>query len=380
MGRTARGLLLGCPMGRRRERFRPMDASAELTSTAYSPTIANALRGSSALAWVRQRSPTTRWLMKPWIGSRHILQRTSTSIACSVCRDERGGQHGDKSDQDRVGTTVKSERCSNVVGFCRIPSVSHESIVDMDAGITTRTCERQTERSCHCRFRVARVRRAVVTGIAAYRAPGGRCRSPFRCGGRRDDEQSREPRCRQVEQVIEACSRPTEGLETCGTMPDHAVRRVDGLINSRAWEPSDDHPEDRRNHPVGKILRQAFDCRARDTCFVEHLGFTTYDVRYRFAPAGETGIVERVGNTRYVLVQAALGDQCAGNNPNADQAERQNQESALDDEGCRADNANEQQNGDSSEYSSQRRGPGFAIPSTFQCRDQAAHPDHGMAN
>jgi len=163
-------------------------------------------------------------------------------------------------------------------------------------------------------------------------------------------------------------------------MPDHAVRRVDGLINCRAGEPSDDHPEDRRNHPVGKILRQAFDCRTGNTCFVERLGVTTDDVRYRFAPTGETGIVERVGNTRDVLVQTSLGDQCASDNPNTDQPKRQNQESALDDERRHADKANEQQNSDSSEPSSQRGSHGFAVPSALQYRDQAAHPDHGMTN
>jgi len=318
--------------------------------------------------------------MEPWIGSQAIFQRTSIWIVCSAYRDDCGGQHGDKSDQDRVGTTVKFERCSNVVGFCRISSVSHESVVDMDAGINTRTCEGETERSCHCRFRVARVRRAVVRGIAPHRVPGGRCRSPFRCRRRRDDEQSREPRRRQVEQVIEACSRPTEGLETRGTMPDHAVRRVDGLINCRTGEPSDDHPEDRRNHPVGKILRQAFDCRTGNACFVERVGVTTDDVRYRFAPAGEAGTIERVGNTHHVLVQTSLGDQRAAENRGTEQAERKKQKSALNDESRHADNANEQNNGDSSERASQRGGRRFAVPSALEYRDQAAHPDHGMAN
>jgi len=318
--------------------------------------------------------------MEPWIGSQAIFQRTSIWIVCSAYRDDCGGQHGDKSDQDRVGTTVKFERCSNVVGFCRISSVSHESVVDMDAGINTRTCEGETERSCHCRFRVARVRRAVVRGIAPHRVPGGRCRSPFRCRRRRDDEQSREPRRRQVEQVIEACSRPTEGLETRGTMPDHAVRRVDGLINCRTGEPSDDHPEDRRNHPVGKILRQAFDCRTGNACFVERVGVTTDDVRYRFAPAGEAGIIERVGNTCHVLVQTSLGDQRTAENPGTEEAERKHQNSALNDESRHADNANEQNNDDSSERASQRGGRRFAVPSALEYRDQAAHPDHGMAN
>jgi len=81
-----------------------------------------------------------------------------------------------------------------------------------------------------------------------------------------------------------------------------------------------------------------------------------------------------------VLVQTSLGDQCASDNPNTDQPKRQNQESALDDERRHADKANEQQNSDSSEPSSQRGSHGFAVPSALQYRDQAAHPDHGMTN
>src|SRR6266446_5408638 len=98
------------------------------------------------------------------------------------------------------------------------------------------------------------------------------------------------------------------------------------------------------------------------------------------AESRDAGRVERVGNTRDVLVQTSLGDQCAGDNPNTDQPKRQNQESALDDERRHGDNANEQNDCDSSEPSSQRGSHGFAVPSALQYRDQAAHPDHGMTN
>jgi len=103
-------------------------------------------------------------------------------------------------------------------------------------------------------------------------------------------------------------------------------------------------------------------------------------VRYRFAPAGEAGTIERVGNTHHVLVQTSLGDQRAAENRGTEQAERKKQKSALNDESRHADNANEQNNGDSSERASQRGGRRFAVPSALEYRDQAAHPDHGMAN
>src|SRR5262249_51930199 len=185
-----------------------MGASAEPTSTACSPTIDNALRGSSALAQVAQRSRTTHWLMKPWTGLRRILWPTSISIVCSAYRDERGGEHGNESDQDCVGATVKSERNPNIGGWCRIATGSHEGAAEADAVKSAGAGQRERERPRHCRFGIACVRRTVVTSIAPHRAPGGRCRGPFRYRGRRDDEQSREPRCRQVEQIVEACSRP----------------------------------------------------------------------------------------------------------------------------------------------------------------------------
>jgi len=80
------------------------------------------------------------------------------------------------------------------------------------------------------------------------------------------------------------------------------------------------------------------------------------------------------------VVQTSLGDQRAAENPGAEQAERKNQKSALDDESRHAGNANEQNNGDSSERASQRGSHRFAVPSALQCRDEVAHPDHGMPN
>src|SRR5262249_10010933 len=140
-----------------------MGASAELTSTVYSPTIDNALGGLSDLAYVRQRSRTTRWSMNPWIGSQSILRCTSISIICSACHDERGGQHGNESDQDCVRTSVKSERSPNIGGFCRVPTVSHEGVVDMNAAINAGACQREIERPRPCRLGIARVRRTVMT-------------------------------------------------------------------------------------------------------------------------------------------------------------------------------------------------------------------------
>src|SRR5262249_20056400 len=83
--------------------------------------------------------------MQPWIGSRRILWPTSISIVCSAYRDEGGGEHGNESDQDCVGATVKSERSPNIGGCCRIATGSHGGVVDTDCGIQTRACHRDRD-------------------------------------------------------------------------------------------------------------------------------------------------------------------------------------------------------------------------------------------
>src|SRR5262245_38492643 len=196
MARTARGLLHASPTDRSRGRFRLMDASSEPTSTVYLRMIGNALPGFNALQEVRQLFAMMHWLMKRWIGSRPISRPTLTSIACSTCRDESGSQQGNESDQDAISTTVKPERGSNVRRFCRTATITQNGVVEVDAVIGARTSQRKTKGTCHCRFRITRVRRTVMTSVTAHSAPCPWCRSPFRYGGRSDYKQSREPRRR----------------------------------------------------------------------------------------------------------------------------------------------------------------------------------------
>ena len=67
-------------------------------------------------------------------------------------------------------------------------------------------------------------------------------------------------------------------------MADHAVGRVDRLVDCCAGKPCYEHPEDRSNDTVGKILCQALDGCAGNARLVERRGIATHDVRYRFAP------------------------------------------------------------------------------------------------
>ena len=82
----------------------------------------------------------------------------------------------------------------------------------------------------------------------------------------RDDQQSREPRGWQVDEIVEPRSRPAESLVARRAMADHAVGGVDRLVDGGAGKPCEQHPEDGRNDAIGKIFRQAFDrcpCNAR---------------------------------------------------------------------------------------------------------------------
>jgi hypothetical protein len=163
-------------------------------------------------------------------------------------------------------------------------------------------------------------------------------------------------------------------------VPDHAVGRVDRLVNCRARESPDDHPDDRRDHPIGKILCQAFDCRSSDTRFIEGLGVTSDDARHRVPRAAQIVVLERIGNMRDVLVQAALGDQRAGEDGGADQSKWQEQKSALDDQCGHADNGDKENNRERSKDSPQSGTNTLAVASALQRRDQVPHPADWVAD
>src|SRR5262244_303632 len=100
--------------------------------------------------------------MTSWIGSRPISRPTSISSAFSAYRDEGGGEQGNSSDQDSVGTTVKSECGANIGRLCRTAAIPHEGALDVNPGIRPGASQRETERARHGRFRITGVRRKVM--------------------------------------------------------------------------------------------------------------------------------------------------------------------------------------------------------------------------
>ncbi len=132
-------------------------------------------------------------------------------------------------------------------------------------------------------------------------------------------------------------------------MADHAVGGVDRLVGDRARQAEQDHPEERRHHAVAKALGQAFDGGAADAGFIELLGIASDDHSHRFPAGGEAFGAERVRHGLDVGVQAALGEQGAGENGAQQQRKKIRQEDVAkprDDEADQQADRDEQQHED----------------------------------
>ena len=94
----------------------------------------------------------------------------------------------------------------------------------------------------------------------------------------RDDPEGAEPRCREVDDIVEARREPAEMPKSLVFVTDHAVRRVDRLVDDGARQSEYGAPEGGCNDGVGKILGQALDGGARDPGFIQSVGIATDDV------------------------------------------------------------------------------------------------------
>ena len=126
-------------------------------------------------------------------------------------------------------------------------------------------------------------------------------------------------------------------------MADHAVRGIDRLVNCRTRKTRDDHEDRRRHHAVREILGQALDRRARDASLVEFGRIAPDDLRHRHAARVDATLLQRIGHAGDMQQEASLCEQRAGEESDKDQAERQEQQGLLDDEGDDADNAEQRQ-------------------------------------
>ena len=141
----------------------------------------------------------------------------------------------------------------------------------------------------------------------AFRAPRGRG-AAYR-DGREDDPEGAEPGCRQVDQIVEARREPAELSKALVFVTDHAVRRVDRLVDDGARQSEHGAPEGGRNDGIGKILGQALDSGASDAGFIQSAGIAADDVAQPSPAFGQPAPRQAVLDTRDVLVKAALRQQ-----------------------------------------------------------------------
>ena len=107
-------------------------------------------------------------------------------------------------------------------------------VLDADAAIAARPGELQAERAGHRRFRAAGIGRAVMRRVAPHRRQAPPARPPGRQRRGQRDEERREPRGRQVDEVVEAGRGPAEGRvpRACGDRS--SVGGVDRLVEGAA--------------------------------------------------------------------------------------------------------------------------------------------------
>ena len=251
-----------------------------------------------------------------------------------------------------------------------------------DAAIGARAGERQAERARHGGFRIAGVRRAVVAARRGARRARRRWREAPCSAPRRRSTKARDKReaGRLTRSSSRAAAKPKASCR-CGAMSDHAVGGVDRLVECGAREPADGHPENRRHDGVGKILRQAFDRRARDARGIERLRCRARRCarpprgRRRRRPLRAQPPRRRHGGAGCVAQAAcwrrALRPRCrtAG-------AARRIATNACE----RADDDEQDQNRSGASRAPRRRRCGLAIEPAVEPCDQAADPGHRMAD
>ena len=123
--------------------------------------------------------------------------------------------------------------------------------------------------------------------------------------------------------------------------------------------------------------RLSMAARATPAC-IERLGIAADDVRHRSAAGFGASLLQRNGDIRHVPVQASLRDQCAGEEANGEETEWKVQKLALDDQGNRTDDNDQDQHRDDARRAARTRSHRFAIEQPVERIDQAADPGYRM--
>ena len=97
-----------------------------------------------------------------------------------------------------------------------------------------------------------------------------------------------------------------------GAVADHAVQRVDRLVARDARQPEERAPEQRRHHPVRRVLAQALQRRPGDPGRIQPLGVAPDDARDRAARPREVALDQRPPDRRDMGLQAPRRHQGRG--------------------------------------------------------------------
>ena len=95
---------------------------------------------------------------------------------------------------------------------------------------------------------------------------------------------------------------------TFGLVADHGIGRVQHLVEEQARQPEHRIEKRRRDHAIGKILRQCLDRGTADTATIKRIRITTDDHRDRVPPAVEPVFPQPVGHRPDMIRKALLGE------------------------------------------------------------------------
>ena len=86
------------------------------------------------------------------------------------------------------------------------------------------------------------------------------------------DQQRRHPRRHPVQQIVEPCRGASKRQIARIPVTDHAVRRVDKLVDHHARQAGHNEPHGWCDHPVRQVLGPGFDGGARNVAGVHRAG------------------------------------------------------------------------------------------------------------
>ena len=145
----------------------------------------------------------------------------------------------------------------------------------------------------------------MTAGVAAHRGQRAAGRGAGHEGGGGDEEQRREPRGREVQDVVEPRRGAAEVAVAVVEVADHAVGGVHRLVGGAAGQTGEGEPEGRGDDAVGEVLGEALDRGARDAGGIERLRVAADDSGEPDAAGGEATTLESGGHRRDVLPEAA---------------------------------------------------------------------------